>query len=352
VTRSRPRPRRVSAAFAPVGVAALTASLAAVALSACSSPGGPGAGAGEGAAITTIAPAAPAVTTTAAPAVTTTAASSGSAPGGATTTAAVAVRAGLTAIPVASSPAQYHVLYVKPDPGSTTEIPVAITRGRAGTVTLTDNRAQLPADRYRVATLPVDQPGDADGDGVDDLTELADPVGANPLNPAPRLDARNGAVIVPDAATFGALSYQGNDVARDSYLAGLEFMKFWIVGTNTAHPAVYFMNTNTFRAHPEFASAVGLPAGRGPAPGTMRGDVVWNPNGTAPDGSKGTYRFAFQPSDAYSFKEIAVAFELLSANMPFLSDNLLYYPFPQSALPLYQKEKALYDAYRVPVLVD
>ena len=40
----------------------------------------------------------------------------------------------------------------------------------------------------------------------------------------------------------------------------------------------------------------------------------------------------------------------LAANMPMLKDNLLYYPFPQSAFPLYQKEKALYDAYRVPVM--
>ena len=83
----------------------------------------------------------------------------------------------------------------------------------------------------------------------------------------------------------------------------------------------------------------------------MRGDVVYNPDATAPDGTKGTYRFAFQPSDAYSFKDIALAYELLVSSMPMLTNNLLYYPFPQAALPLYQKERALYDAYRVPVLL-
>ena len=68
----------------------------------------------------------------------------------------------------------------------------------------------------------------------------------NPLNPIPALGASVGSDIIADRATFEAMSYQGSDVARDAYLAGQEFVKFWIVGTNTDHPAVYFMNTNTY----------------------------------------------------------------------------------------------------------
>jgi hypothetical protein len=259
---------------------------------------------------------------------------------------------GLTSLVVESTPDQYFVLYVRPDLDAATEIPVAIARGNAGTTTLTDGRSQLANEHYRVATFSSASPGDVDGDGVDDLTELADPVNANPLNPAPPLDLTDGAVIIPDRATFETLSYQGDQVARDGYLAGLEFVKFWLVGTDKAHPSVYFMNTETYRAHPTFASAVGIPGGRGPAPGSMRGDIVYNANATAPDGSKGTYRFAFQPNDAYSFDEIALAYELLATSLPMLRNNLLYYPFPSAALPLYQKERAAYDAYRVPVLVE
>ena len=38
--------------------------------------------------------------------------------------------------------------------------------------------------------------------------------------------------------------------------------------------------------------------------------------------------------------------------MPFLTNNLMYFPLPQAAMPLYlSKEKPLYDASRVPVLV-
>lgn len=331
-------PRRAASALAAAAALVLTAG--------CSSGDG---GALAAAAATTVpgtTPATPSTTVAAAPATTTTRSGGTGATGAATSAGPV------TAIEVPSTAAQYFVLYVRPELSTATEIPVAVVKGRAGTTVVTDGRRQLPAAHYRVATFAVDAPGDVDGDGIDDLTELADPVNLNPLNPAPKLDARVGAVIVGDVKKFADLSYQGNDVARDQYLAGLEFMKFWIVGTNTAHPAVYFMNTNAYKAHPEFASAVGIVSGRGPTVGNMRGDIVFNPEGIAPDGSKGTYRFAFQPTDAYAFKDIAIAYELLMANMPVLHDNLRYYPFPQSALPLYQKEKALYDASRVPVLVE
>lgn len=112
------------------------------------------------------------------------------------------------------------------------------------------------------------------------------------------------------------------------------------------------MNTEAFRAHPMFAGVVGIPGGRGPQRGKLRGDIVYDAGATAPDGTKGRYRFAFQPNDAYPFAEIALAYEALVTSMPSLAGKLVYYPFPQSALPLYQEEKTLYDRYRVPVLVE
>jgi hypothetical protein len=286
--------------------------------------------------VTSVAQATAASTTTVAPA---------------TTQATAAPAAGgLTSISVQSTAEQYFVLYLKPNPTLPLELPIAITKGKVGTTTLTDGRAQLPQDRYRVATFEVNAPGDVDGDGVDDITELNDPVGLNPLNSAKALKANDGTVILSDRETYEAMSYQGNDVSRDAYLAGQEFVKFWIVGTNTEHPAVYFMNTNTYRAHPIFAGAIGLPGGR--PQGSMRGDVVWDPAAIGPDGTAGVYRFAFQENDALPFADVAVAYELLAAQMPFLSNDLMYYPLPQAAMPLYvSKEKPLYDESRVPVLL-
>lgn len=247
---------------------------------------------------------------------------------------------------------QYVVLYLKPDVNGTREIPVAIALGQAGTTVLTDGRAQLPAEHYRVDTRSVAEPGDVDGDGIDDLTELKNPPTMNPLNAAKAIDLVNGTTIIPDAATFSELSYQGPEVAIDRHLVDLEFVKFYLVDVNTDQPKVYFMNTVTHRAHFRFAGAVGIPGGRGPNPGQMRGEIVHHANVPAPDGTLGVYRFEFEPNDSYSFAEVQLGYELLASSMPFLTDNLVYYPMPQAALPLYRKEKALFDAYRVPILLE
>ena len=63
-------------------------------------------------------------------------------------------------------------------------LPVLVKLGQAGTTTLAENVAALPAERYRVEKYLIADPADVDGDCIDDITELADPVGMNPVNPA------------------------------------------------------------------------------------------------------------------------------------------------------------------------
>jgi hypothetical protein len=258
----------------------------------------------------------------------------------------------LTRIEVDSTPEQYFVLYLRPDLSAAREYPVAVTRGQAGKTTLTDGRTQLPSGHYRVATFSIAQPGDADGDRIDDITELNAPSTMNPLNPARSISFTDGAVMIPDKATFEALSYQGKEVAIDNHLTDLEFVKFYLLDVNTDHPSVYFMNTVTHRAHMRFANAVGIPAGRGVQSGQMRGEIVYHRNVLAPDGTLGVYRFEFEPNDSYSFPAVRLGYELLASSMPFLTNNFLYYPMPQAALPLYQRERAQYDAYRMRVVLE
>ena len=257
-----------------------------------------------------------------------------------------------TWIEVDSTPDQYFVLYLRPDLNAATEVPVAMMRGQAGKTTLTDGRTQLPSAHYRVPTFSVNQPGDADGDRIDDITELNARSTMNPLNPARSISFNDGTVMIPDHATFEALSYQGKEVAIDNHLTDLEFVKFYLLDVNTDRPSVYFMNTVTHRAHMRFAGAVGIPAGRGLQSGQMRGEIVYYRNVRAPDGTLGVYRFEFEPNDSYSFPAVRLGYELLASSMPFLTNNLLYYPMPQAALPLYQRERAQYDAYRMRVVLD
>lgn len=353
-------------------------------------------------------------------------------------------------ITVDSTTEQYFVLYAVPGNGAT-ETPVSLTMGEAGTTDIIQAGTPLGDGQYRVETLSVAAPGDVDQDGIDDLTEAADPT-MNPLNAAKSVDAVDGAIQITTTDQFAALSYSNTGVEEagaadtdqtppncaasgdapattdpmcallaevqacgaaattetstaastatapateapestqatsgqaaidlaalcdqipdnaedigggdggapqfDPELAGKTYVKFIITDANTDHPKVYFMNTNTHHGHVDFAMATGLEGiGYGPnvIPGVMRGDIMYDAAATAPDGSTGRYRFAFQPRDAYGFAEVATAYEALVASAQVLAGKLAFYPYPDTGQPQYEADKPLYDAYRVPVILE
>ncbi len=84
----------------------------------------------------------------------------------------------------------------------------------------------------------------------------------------------------------------------------------------------------------------------------MRGEIVYHPHVVGPNGGFGVYRFEFEPNDAYGFEDVRKAYELIAKNMPLLANDFTYYPMPAAALPLYHREKALYDASRVAILLE
>ena len=278
-----------------------------------------------------------------------------SATGSAPTPRSIAV--GSVPVVVESTAEKYYVLYVLHQLNGETavDIPVSVTLGQDGTTTLSEQLSPLPAERYRVDEFLVAEPGDLDGDCVDDITEFSDLGTMNPLSPARAVRLADGAVAIPDREKFEALSYKGNDIEFDRHLIDLEFVKFYLVGMDTDRPVVYFMNTETHRLHPYFANAIGLyshPLWNWPRQGIMKGEIVYHPNVVAPDGSLGVYRFEFEPQDAYSFEAVAYAYEVLAASMPLLERNFAYYPMPARALPLYHEQRALYDESRVDVLLE
>ena len=262
---------------------------------------------------------------------------------------AVEVRA-IPAI-VESTTEEYFVLYVRPALDSDREFPVSVTLGEDGTTTLTEQLSPLPKEHYRVEKFLIADPADLDNDCIDDITELGDPVGMNPLNPARAVPFRDGAVAIPDRETFEALSYKGRDVPNHPRLQDLEFVKFYIIGVATDNMGIYFMNTETHRLHPDFGDAIGLWDDPLWEQGYMGGEIIYHPNVVAPDGSLGVYRYQFQPMDVYPFDDVARSYEVLAASMALLDDNLAYYPMPGRALPLYHRERALYDDSRINVVL-
>ena len=217
--------------------------------------------------------------------------------GAAPTPTAVAV----TTVPivVASTPEEYFVLYVRHDvDGTTVEVPVLVKRGEAGTTTLAENVAALPKERYRVEKYLVADPADVDGDCIDDLTELADPVGMNPVNPAAALALTDGAVAIPDVETFETLSLYGS-------------VKFIVVGIDTDQVRIYFANTETYEQHADFLEALGYEWYE-----AIDGSLTYAPDLVAPDGNPGVYYYYLEPS--YSFSLAARFYTVLAASMPLL----------------------------------
>ena len=263
------------------------------------------------------------------------------------------VEVGAVPIVVESTTDEYFVLYVwhDLDADTTFQVPVGVTLGADGATTLTESLEALPKERYRVEKYLVSDPADVDGDCTDDITELAAPVGMNPVNPVPAMSFDDGAAAIPNRETYVSLAYKGEIGAIDRHLAGWEAVKFHMVDMNTDRPSVYFMNTKTYQRHDDFQAAVDLEVDPLHGHETMVGEMVYHPKAVAPDGSLGVYRFQFGANGVYSFKEISYAFTVLAASMPLLEDNLAYYPMWSKAVPRYHKDKSLYDDSRVDVLL-
>ena len=148
---------------------------------------------------------------------------------------------------------------------------------------LAENVAALPKERYRVEKYNVADPADIDGDCIDDITELADPVGMNPVNPAPAIDISDGAVAVPDRETFEKLSWDvpvGRGVPSS--------LKFVVLDMDTARPRVYFQNTKKHQGHSTLLDTIGIDRYQD---GLLRGTIAYDPELLASDGSPGVYYY-------------------------------------------------------------
>ena len=277
-------------------------------------------------------------------------------PGGGYNPTPTAVEVTAVPIVVTSTTADYFVLYVKHDvDGTEVELPVLVKLGEAGTTTLAENVEALPKERYRVEKYLVADPADVDGDCTDDITELADPVGMNPVNPAAAIELSDGAVAVPDQETREMISTRSN--AR-------RHLKFVLFAMDTDAPGVYFMNTETHPGHAAFLDLIGLEWNQD---GLITGQIIYHPELVAPDGSPGVYTFYWDSVrvgrrekneldgswvyQSYHFSLVTRSYTVLAASMPLLDDNLAFY-IRNSDLPSLQTDLPLYRESRIPLVFD
>ncbi len=250
----------------------------------------------------------------------------------------------VTAVPivVASTTSEYFVLYAKHEvDGTVLDLPVLVKKGETGTTTLAENVEALPAERYRVEKYLIADPADVDGDCVDDITELNDLGAMNPVNPAADVPLNDGAVALPDRATFETYAYANSDEKL--------FLKYLVFDVDTDRPRVYFQNSNLYNSHREFTDAIGLTQ-----VARFRGIVIYDPALVTPDGRPGVYYYANAwegLSVGNSFAHATRIHTVIAASMSLLEDNLALY-FQGYDILNYQDVLTLFKHSRIPLLFD
>ena len=146
------------------------------------------------------------------------------------------------------------------------------------------------------------------------------------------LPPTQGATEVPDRATFERLARR-DDVPG---ALGARELKFLVVGVDTGTPALWFLNTNTFGFHYDFAvDALGLTLEleRFNAVTYFRDDrsnlagtIIAHDRFEGPGGATGAYALEFWPTDPVRADLVALAFHAVSRAMPFAAGRLAYHP--------------------------
>ena len=214
---------------------------------------------------------------------------------------------------------KYYVLEAQHSPSF--EWPASVTMGVDGAMIITSPGAAYDnMSDYTITEWDVANPGDIDGDGIDDMTEYNNMPTDGPINYAPAVDFIDGCTSIPDADTFMELATV-NNVGWAPFLDGQLYVKFGILNRDTPNPEVYFINSNTHTIHAAFFSSIGANV----TGDDSSGEIVFNPNTLNPNGTLGNYSFNFSFGNAYNFEATQRTYELLIANMPFLQNNMNHF---------------------------
>ncbi len=257
---------------------------------------------------------------------------------------------GRVKITVPGDTGYYYLLLRGTRPDNCT-FPADIRLGGDGATVLYDNLPARAGAFFAVKRVPVSTPLDTDGDGVDDVTELRNPI-ANPLNPARAVLEKQGAVIAPTRAVFDAVSHRDNFPGAPN----VREVKFLIMEADTDKPKLYFLNANNFVYHYYFARDVlgytgSLTAfnnstyftntGRKQIAGSLVVHESWqSPAGGPP----GIVTMEFWPSDPVSYPFVQKAYDLVSRALPFLETRLAYHAASETQRTLYRTERASFEA--------
>ena len=167
------------------------------------------------------------------------------------------------------------------------------------------------------------------------------------LSAARELPLSQGARAVPDRTTFEKLARR-DDVPGQ---LAAEECKLLILGVDTPSPQLYFLNTNEFAFHYDFATrALGLriPLAQFNAityfrddRSNLAGTIIANDRfAPAGGGEEGLYALEFWPTDPVRARLVALAYDLVRAAMPFAAAKLAYHPAGDTQEALFAEDAA------------
>lgn len=256
---------------------------------------------------------------------------------------------GQVRLEVNSSSGKYYILQAKHHPDSAFTLSTSFTLASAGTTTtITEPLKAYPLNQYQVLEYTIGTPLDFDNDGLNDISEFnAMPLEA-PLNAATSIPSDRGLICLNTIAAFHTVSTNENNTPWIEYLDGMEFTKFMILDFDTDQPKIYFINSNFYDLHADFAAYLGV---NHLAPSVKKGQLIFHPNVLADNGTLGTYTFNFTNNEAMAFPIVQRTQELLASNMPFLTNNLSYFITENNETD-YEDNSSLYENSRVPVVFE
>ena len=254
---------------------------------------------------------------------------------------------GQVQLEINSSEQNYYVLNVRHHIDSAFKLPTSIALGESNTMFISEPLGKYPLEHYQVLEYSMLSPIDTDGDGIDDITEFQSIPEQHPFNMALPLNFEVGSIMINSSEMFNELAIKENLVQWSEFLNGKEFLKYIIADFYT-EPKIYFINSNNFDLHADFAASIGIEF---IGDDIKKGQIVFHPTGFANSGALGTYAFNYSNGHGQDFDIVQRTLELLASNMPFIENNLSYF-ITDNNEDEYEEELTLFQNSRVPVLFE
>ena len=254
----------------------------------------------------------------------------------------------------AGMPGHYHQLLRAPTPAGPWQVR-AMVPGTAGTLTLADGIPALERAFFAVRHVPLTQPLDTDGDGLDDMAEWLAVPPRSPYHASAPVAAADGAVRLDAAADYDRLAHVDNFPGAPQ----VQEVKFLVLNADTAQPRLYFLNAARHSYHYYFARDVlGYTGSLSQFNGetyfsntvrrNLAGSLVRHRNWLPPDGtSPGVVTMEFWPSDAVSLAFVQKAYDLVTRAAAGTGFRFAYHAASETQRALQRTERTGYaDAQR------